>query len=230
MTIGIYMLQFTGTKKVYIGQSNNIETRFNNHKYILNKGVGAKKLQTAYNIYGLPQLEILVECNEEDLNTCESESISIFNSIDDGFNTYSDTKRGSALHGQEHPNSKYSDNIIETVFNYLVDSPEKTQKEIESITGVKRSTIREISTGNNHTWLSDKYPDRYVIMLSRKHNRCTSAAIGLTYPDMLSPEGDIHKIENLREFAARYSLDRRNLYKLFKGTCKSVKGWTIHNV
>ena len=47
MTCGIYKLVFNGTAKIYIGQSLNIESRYRDHVYFLNKN--ENKFQTLDN-------------------------------------------------------------------------------------------------------------------------------------------------------------------------------------
>ena len=44
MTIGIYLLRFNGTHKVYVGQSINIEKRYTDHLYVLKRGLGTYKM------------------------------------------------------------------------------------------------------------------------------------------------------------------------------------------
>lgn len=64
--IGIYKIENTINKKVYIGQSNNILIRFSNHKYELNSNKHSNShLQRAWNKYGRENFifDILCECN-----------------------------------------------------------------------------------------------------------------------------------------------------------------------
>jgi hypothetical protein len=230
MTCGIYKLEFKGLDGVYIGQSINIEIRYISHKYSLKKGTGARKLQEAYNIYGAPSLSILLECTEEELNINEQEAIDIFNSVNNGLNTkevYGD-KIIRSLSGVNHPRSKYSEAQIVEVFFQILQGI--TQQNISIDTGVNIATIREISTGNVHKWLKELFEEEYLEMLGKKGNRSTSAAKGIVYPLVISPTGDITNISNLREFCLANSLDRRNMSRLFKKECHSVKGWKLHIV
>lgn len=74
MTCGIYMIQNKVNGKIYIGQSNNIERRYNEHRYSLNNNKDYNKhLQSAWNKYGQNNFEftILLECEENQLNTYE---------------------------------------------------------------------------------------------------------------------------------------------------------------
>ena len=92
MTCGIYLLRFNGTKAVYVGQSINIEERYSSHIRYMRAKTTSHKLQYAYDTYGIPTLEILVECDKELLNETENEAIAIFNSVENGFNTLSNAE------------------------------------------------------------------------------------------------------------------------------------------
>ena len=72
--IGIYKIENLINKKVYIGQSINIECRWNSHKNDLIRGNHINKyLQNAWNKYGNDnfKFEIIEECLEEELNQKE---------------------------------------------------------------------------------------------------------------------------------------------------------------
>ena len=74
MTCGIYMIQNLVNFKIYIGQSVNIEDRWGDHKYELNKGYHHNKhLQKSWRKYGQENFEftIICECDESQLNTME---------------------------------------------------------------------------------------------------------------------------------------------------------------
>lgn len=107
MTIGIYKLDFANTDKVYIVQSINIEVRYKQHINLLRLNKSSIKLQEAYSLYGNPLLDILVECTKEEIYECEKESIEIFNSISNGFNTCTCAGGISSLYGEQHGRSNY---------------------------------------------------------------------------------------------------------------------------
>lgn len=68
MTTGIYLLHFSKQKyhKYYIGQSKNIEQRFDQHCKKLLSGSHTEAMQEAYRLHGhLPKLKILLECHED---------------------------------------------------------------------------------------------------------------------------------------------------------------------
>lgn len=172
MTCGIYSLNFTGTDKIYIGQSVNIETRFISHTSALKHSKSASKLQDAFNTYGLPECKILLECTKEELDENENAAIIIFNSCIDGLNTL-DTAGASPKYnacGEDHVSSKHSNAQIEEIFKLIIYS-NKTLRWISDTTGISYPIVRSISCGNRHEWLKVKYPEEYEVMLSKVGKR-----------------------------------------------------------
>ena len=75
MSIGIYMIRNLSNNKVYIGQSTNINRRWNDHKIKLKNNIHYNEhLQKSYNKYGEKffQYSILCETSKENLNELES--------------------------------------------------------------------------------------------------------------------------------------------------------------
>ena len=72
MTTGIYQLNFSnGT--FYIGQAQNIATRYAEHIEKMRVGQHTKKIQRVFDDTGIvPTLEILVDCHEDFLDLFES--------------------------------------------------------------------------------------------------------------------------------------------------------------
>lgn len=227
MTCGIYILRFNNTNKVYIGQSLNIESRLVNHIYKMRKGINSKNLNEAYALYGAPILEVLLECDVSELDIAEKEAINIFNATNKyyGFNSFTEAGGGSTTSGEEHSNSKFTNDSIIEVFEYLIQIPVVTFEDISAITGVSIPVIADISKGNNHTWLKEKFPEKYRLLMTLKNNR---KAICYTTTDKLqviSPTGAIFNIDNIRAFAREHGLYQSHLGKLLKGQAKSHKGW-----
>lgn len=230
--IGIYILRFRGTDKVYIGQSINIENRFAAHCSKLRRGIGHKKLQIAYGLYGEPQLEVLMECLEEELDTLENEAIDIFNSVDYGFNICATAGGGCKLLGEDAGNSKYSNESIEQSFLLLVNKSGLTTPQISEITKVSKDTIYAISSGKVHLWLKDKYPIEYSILVSNKPTSRfgkgkTLKERGITYPKIISPEGIKYQVDNTSTFAKEHKLNNGHLVQVLKGQEKQHKGWRL---
>ena len=80
---GIYKIRNLKNGKIYIGQSTDIKTRWNNHKFELNSNTHRNPhLQNAYNKYGEDAFEftILERTFEENLNNAEEYWINYFDS------------------------------------------------------------------------------------------------------------------------------------------------------
>lgn len=164
MTQGIYALRFKGTDKVYIGQSEDIETRFIDHKSNMRRGTSSIKLNNAYKQYGEATLDILTECSKENLDTFETETIDIFDSVSNGFNTQSASSTGSRpdLRGELGPMSTCSNHSVREAFHLLVDNASIRMEEIAELVGISRNIVKDISAGNSHKWLMEEFPDKYA--------------------------------------------------------------------
>lgn len=89
MTCGIYCIRNKINNNKYIGQSVNIEKRFETHKYFLNKNSHHNQhLQRAWNKYGKHNFEfsILKRCKHQYLDRFEKLYIRQHNSIENGYN------------------------------------------------------------------------------------------------------------------------------------------------
>lgn len=229
MTIGIYKLVFEGTDKVYIGQSINIQKRYKEHLNSFKTGIISKKLLQGFIDFGTPILEIVCICTIEKLNELEDYYILLYNTVgNNGFNTLNSSEDIPCLYGESNGSSKYSNKQIELVFNILVDTPEKTAKEIEQLTGVSTSVIYSIANLNNHLWLENKFPQQYKILKNLKGTRYSSAkGMGIVYPSIKSPTGIIFNIDSLRKFAREHNLTSSHLSEVLNKKAKSHKGWVL---
>lgn len=169
-TIGIYKLNFTGTDKVYIGQSRTLEIRLNQHLSLFRSGNHTIKMQAAYSLYGKPTLEVLCECSVEELNEFENETIEIWDAVDNGFNSVYKAGEYASMYGEAHGHSVYSNIQILEVLEYIIDK-KLTFSSISSITGVHITTIESISQGIGHKWLQKACPEKYELLLSMKGRR-----------------------------------------------------------
>lgn len=231
MTSGIYLLNFDGTHKVYIGQSNDIEYRYIQHKTKFTKNKHSIKLQEAYNIYGMPWLEILEECSEN-INDRENYYIKLYNSVEDGFNTQEEAGSWPIQPGDSNPQSKYSNEQIELAFMMLVHCKDMSCQDISNESGVSRGMVKMISRGASHTWLKDKYPEEYSILVTTKNNNSRESIYKHTgYPPLISPEGVIYNnITNVKSFCEEHGLTQVRVSAMYLGRQAQHKGWKIYNV
>lgn len=233
MATGIYILRFKNTNKIYIGKSINISRRYTAHLRNLGLGLSSKKLQEAYNTYGEPTLDVLIECSEEELDKEEMEAISIFNSAADGFNTLDTIGGNNNQVGQNASNAKYSNDIYEQAFLLCAEGILPIS-EIASILDISPSVVASISSGQNHKWLKEKYPVEWEQLDFLRHQpngyRSTAKYLNITYPELVHPNGTVIKVENLRECARKYDLDSGNLHTLLTGTLQTLKGFKVAGV
>lgn len=233
MTIGIYCLRFNGTDKVYIGQSVNIEKRYQNHLYNLKNNITSHKLIEAYKNHGIPTLVILTSSTIEELDALEQEAITLYNAIDNGFNTSTEGSQPPRMYGEDQGSAKYSNKQIEKVFHLLVNNPNMVAESISKLTEVSISTIRKISGKSGHLWLKDKYPEEYKQLesINRRNNSAEAARNSRITREVLplikSPNGDTYSVTCFREFAREHNLDRKCLAKVLRGNQKCHKGWVL---
>lgn len=71
MSSGIYLLNFNN-QAYYVGQSQDIESRWQQHADKFAKNKSAKKMQDAYNAHGMPETSILLECHKDYLDIMEN--------------------------------------------------------------------------------------------------------------------------------------------------------------
>jgi hypothetical protein len=246
MTCGIYILRFNGTDKVYVGQGLDIEDRYKSHIRYLRKGTASVKMLEAYKLYGFPYQELLVECLEEELNANENEAIAIFNAVDNGFNTLYTAEDmpawKSELKGEDCGMSVYSNDKILEAAKLMTDATLSLVK-VSEITSVKVTTLRKISQGAQHRWISEKYPDIWnkIQAIKETRNKLTHAGHGdivrdmftaktqgIVYPQVISPTGEIYTIDNLSEFCRVHELEKTNFRNVLHGNRFKHKGWKVY--
>lgn len=228
--IGIYKLSFEGTDKVYIGQSEDIEKRYKEHLAFLRKGLHSIKMNKAYAMFGIPLLEVLCECLVAELDEFEEETISIYNSVDNGFNTLYKPGDTPDNTGQLNGMSKYSKRLILRAFSLLY-STSKTLLEISKSTSIQISTLSSISNGSRHMYLKKEYPEQYDIMV--KHRRALTVNTSIKYPPIIGPDNKIYYITNVKQFCREHPLldeaGSTHLSEVIKGKRNSHKGFKLQN-
>jgi predicted GIY-YIG superfamily endonuclease len=247
MTIGIYALYWEEQDLTYIGLSQHIETRYKEHIRDMRKGEHTNyKVQNTYSLYGEPKLVIIEECSVPNLNDREIYWTKELNTLNTkhGLNIIEAGSAGGW--GVNNSNSKYTKLQILRVLRLLSAEVYHSNAAIESATGVNTDTISRIFTQGKHTWLKERYPFRYRLMLERAGARIQSAnalrasngkeaksleAIygkeGLSVPILISPEGIEYKVTNIREFAKSHDLNKSGISQVINRKQKSTKGWRL---
>lgn len=238
MTCGIYKLSFNGTDKVYIGQSTRMEVRYTQHKTDMRKGRASEKMQEAYTLYGLPQLEILKVCNSVELDTYETEYIAKYNSVDSGFNTYRDPYEAPVKKGTQAGNSKYSEDLIIDALMYLTIKNSSLRKAEEEF-GIGRDTLYNITVGKSHSWVSEQYPNLlnkirlnisetnlYTKQQLPKSTYCLNKKLGHSVY-VIDPKGIKHEVTNINEFGRIHNISKSSLHRLISKQVTKTKGWVL---
>ena len=150
--IGIYKITNLINGKVYIGQSVQIEKRWQNHKCAAKKEEG--HLYKAMRKYGLEnfKFEVIEECQKQELNDREVFWISYYNSIDPdkGYNL---TKGGDSI---AEKTKKIKDEDIPIIHDLLRQGI--NQHEIARMYGVDPSLINTINSGKYRRIEGVEYP------------------------------------------------------------------------
>lgn len=103
MSMGIYKYQNKINGKVYIGQSVDIEKRYQQHIYdAKNRPERGTGVDLAIRKYGIEafDFQIIEECSKNQLDEKEVYWISYYDSFNNGYNR---TPGGSVLRGNDHP-------------------------------------------------------------------------------------------------------------------------------
>lgn len=221
--IGIYLLMFTSGSK-YVGQSINVNKRFNNHISQLRNGTHYSALITReYEQHGFPEFRLLKECKAEELDYLEEQFIKELNPelnvlkvSTSSPNYYGETANGSHLTNEEYL----------SIFRCLQDA-RLSLNDVANMHDVSYALVNNIAQGSSHKWLLEQYPEEYAIMRECKRIRGKSPKL-IGYPDIKDPSGKIHKIEGTAaDFAREHNLQRSNLSAVLNGRLKSVSGWRL---
>ena len=168
--VGIYKIENLINGKVYIGQSVNIEERWQSHKAIvINKANSYKTtlqypLYLALDKYGLEnfKFEIIEECGLNELDEREQYWISYFHSwIDDPqSNGYNITLGGKGVQ-----------KTTEEQINYIVDlwESKKSTKEICELTNLDKHTVLKYLKSFSKTYTVQESKRRGVIINGIAH-------------------------------------------------------------
>lgn len=230
MTCGLYILNFKGTNKVYIGKSKHIERRFKVHEYRFKTYTHTSLLNEAYKLFGMPDFNILLECEEDSLADNEVAAIEIYDSINNGFNhsiNSSEGYTGYGISGEDHHCSTISNAQAVEIVNTIINNPDLPMNDISVMLNISPHIVKSISIGSTHKYLAKLIPEEYSKMLSYIGKRSLST-VNKVYPEIISPKGEIHKVNNISKFAREHKLAPAKLNNLLNGRAKSTEGWKVY--
>lgn len=239
MSCGIYSLNFANTDKKYIGQSINIERRFTQHIYNIKNGFSNHKLLDAFKMYGIPKLNILIECSPSELDLLEEKYINEFNSVNNGFNIYTFSNQAPILKGTLAGNSRYSRTAIINCINYLRDNID-TLNNAAKLFNIGKDTLYNIICGKQHLWVLEEYSyDISIIkdniekankleIVNWPKNNLKVSVVRPNYKKVISPDGKIFTVDNINEFARNNrTISKSSLHRLLSGQVNVTKGWKL---
>lgn len=184
---------------MYIGQTNNVQRRIQEHKHDKR---AHKPIHNAIVKYGFENFDLSIEYYGEDYNNVEKALIKKYDSMnkEKGYNIISGGQDSS---GEDNPMSKISFKQKCKIENLLIET-DIPIKRISEITGVSVRTICNINIGA--AWKNDSltYPIRRY-KLSKK-------AVDSIIADLMN-----EKIP-LDEIAEKYSIQRYTVLSINKGT------------
>ena len=131
MVVGIYKITNKVNGKCYIGQSQDIATRFREHRYLLRQNkYSNKKIQNAWNKYGEENFtfEIIEECMLDELDEKEMKYIKEY---DSHYNGYNNTDGGGGIRGWKHSEEFKEKMSLSNKVNPRIPTPEQIERLIE---------------------------------------------------------------------------------------------------
>lgn len=155
---GIYKITNTINGKCYIGQSTNINKRWNNHKCYKSQhkeNWSAFPLYRAIEKYGIENFtfEVLEECFPEQLNEKEVQYIKEYNSFGEGYN------QTSGGDGTCNSCVKLTENQVFEIYD-LLRADEMSQDDIAEKFNVGKDIISTINHGKSRYHAGIEYPVR----------------------------------------------------------------------
>lgn len=149
----IYKITFPNGK-FYIGQTANFKTRLANHES--SKGKGQPLLEAEWELHEPESIEIVKECKSDDeLNQSE---IQYIEALKPQLNTL---PGGEACRGLNHPRAQHDEDTYKEVLRLFIETDAQYQ-DIEYITGVKYSCVRDIVFRRKHAWLDNYFDPKLV--------------------------------------------------------------------
>lgn len=241
MSCGIYKIENLINHKVYIGQSIDIEKRWEEHKFYRKKENTV--LQKAFCKYGISNFDfsIIEECQKEELNDKEKYWIKYYNSYENGYNmTYGgegslvvDYQKVLQVYQTNYNLTKTSQilniniNTVRKIINYYNIPYDKTSSLPHIVVMIDPYTLKEIKTFNS-ICEAGRYLNISEAMI-RKHLRGEATTAGGYYWKVLgedknfTPLNKDTKIQNTTALKILQYDDNNNLIKIYPSLSQANK-------
>ena len=159
---GIYSITNLINNKMYIGQAENINIRWWQHKHYYNNPVhmnSCPKLYKAINKYGIDNFQFsILEEIELDIDITDREEywIKYYDTVNNGYNCIYPTQK---MIGENNPNSTLTKDQVNEIKDLLLNST-ISQQDIAKNYKVAFSTIYRINRGESWYDTNSDYPIR----------------------------------------------------------------------
>lgn len=240
---GIYKYQNKINDKIYIGQSVNIEKRYQQHLQAAKRKDERSKTGIDFAIakYGINNFifEIIEECNPEQLDERERFWIEYFNSYKNGYNR---TTGGHSLQGEEHPRAILTKEQVWEIRELYGKRIKRSQVyQLFKNTGITQRGFLKV--WNCETW-TDVHTDVYTKENKQWHKQQIGHSedqIGLSSDDRSISQEEINKwLEdfnnglNINAISKKYKRDNGTVQKYIANpkAVQKVKysGRTVKNI
>lgn len=211
----IYKITNKINGKCYIGQAQDVKTRFSNHRAnaFCKNSNNIPKLYNAFRKYGLDNFSFYVISNEIEnfqLDFWERFYICLYNSIESGYNI---TPGGNTQLGVKR-SQETKDRISKAKQGTLSSEQAREKGKMRKDFNMKQSTKDKIS----------KALTNRIVTQETKDNM---SAGGTEYTYYLKdPTGNPHITTNMKKFVKDFGLDKSHMLKVCDGKEKQHKGWT----
>lgn len=241
---GIYIISNIKSKKVYIGQSQNIRKRLYDHRFKLNAEYHCNPhLQASWNKYGEKafKFEVLELCTVEQLDEREQHYLDIYIPKGICYNVATDvqaTNRGR----KETPEAR-AKKIATRMANGGYNVSEETREKLRIASSghvhseEQKEKMRIAATGRKHTpetcmkmsamnkGKKHSPETRAKIIVQLKQAEAAKIAAHVKNYVVISPNGEEQKITNLSKFCRENGLKKQGMTFVAQGKHKHHKGW-----
>lgn len=243
---GIYKITNKLNGRIYIGSAKEFKNRWKQHAKSLEAGKHHNKfLQADFAKCGeqaflFEVLEVVEGTREERL---AKEEVYLKQWFDNGKQCYNLCDQAISREGKLSNTPKETFTKCSDIQKQLWKDPVERQKRIEGKDGCRRNNIGEAS---KLAWTKLSLEERKALSEKRKELTAqqwkdpeirarrlkgikksnTSARQEQRYK-LLSPAGEIVEFVGILKFCEQNKLDRKSLYKVFKGIFKQHKGWKL---